>query len=70
MKSITGVLLIAVGIFCVYWAETHSPRNVGKIIENTLTGSYTLSEPWYYVCLGFGILIGIVGVLRTYKFMK
>lgn len=66
---LSGILLIAIGIFLVYWAQTHSPKNLGKMIENTLTGSYTLSEPWYYVCLGAGIILGIVGTLRTYKSM-
>lgn len=72
MKSglLTGIIMLAAGIFLVYWAEAHSPKNFGKILENTFSGSYTLSEPWYYVCLGLGILFGIVGTLRTYKSMK
>ncbi len=71
MKSgmIRGLVLIAVGIFLIYWAQTHSPE-IGSQIGNALSGSYSLSEPWYYVCLGAGIVVGVVGILRTYKSMK
>lgn len=65
-----GILLVAVGIFLIYWAQTHSPKNFGQVIGNSLKGSYSLSEPWYYVCLGLGILVGVVGVLRTFKSLK
>lgn len=65
-----GILILAVGIFLVYWAESHSPKNLGKMIGNELSGSYTLSETWYYICLGAGILVGIVGVLKTFRSMK
>ena len=67
---IPGILMIALGIFLIYWAETHSPKDFGQVISNTFSGSYTMSEPWYYVCLGAGILVGVVGVLRTFKSMK
>lgn len=67
---IRGIVLIALGIFLIYWAQTHSPKDFGQVIGNAVSGSYTLSEPWYYVCLGAGILVGVVGVLRTYKSMK
>lgn len=62
--------MIALGIFIIYWAESHSPKDVGQVIGNAFSGSYTMSEPWYYVSLGVGILIGVLGVLRTYKSMK
>lgn len=65
-----GILMIALGIFLIYWAQTHSPKDVGQVIGNAISGGYTLSEPWYYGCLGAGILVGIVGVLRTFKSMK
>ena len=72
MKSglIRGILFIAVGIFCIYWAQTHSPKDLGQVIGNNLSGSYTLSEPWYYGLLGIGILVGVIGILRTFKSMK
>ncbi|MFY0607336.1 MAG: hypothetical protein JXR10_11500 [Cyclobacteriaceae bacterium] len=72
MKSgmIRGLAMLAVGIFMIYWAQTHSPKDFGKVIGNAVSGSYTMSEPWYYICLGVGILLGVVGVLRTYKSMK
>jgi len=67
---IRGILLIAIGVFLIYWAQTHSPKDLVKVIGNEFSGSYTLPEPWYYVCLGGGILVGVVGILRTYKSMK
>ena len=65
-----GLLLLAIGIFLIYWAQSHSPKDFGNVLGNAISGSYTLSEPWYYVCLGLGIVVGIVGVLRTFKSMK
>lgn len=65
-----GIIFTAAGIFLIYWAQTHSPRNLGQVIGNSLKGSYSMSETWYYICLGLGILVGIVGVLRTYKSMR
>lgn len=70
MKMIRGIAFIGVGIFLIYWAQTHSPNDLGKVIGNGLSGGYTLPEPWYYICLGGGIVIGILGILRTYKTMK
>jgi hypothetical protein len=72
MKSgmIRGLVLIAVGTFLIYWAQTHSPKDFGKVIGNAVSGSYSLSEPWYYVCLGAGIVVGVVGILSTYKSMR
>lgn len=67
---IRGVVMIAVGIFLIYWAQSHSPKDFGRVIGNAVSGGYTLSEPWYYACFGVGLLVGIVGILRTYKSMK
>ncbi|MEQ8365015.1 MAG: DUF3185 family protein [Cyclobacteriaceae bacterium] len=67
---IRGVVLMAIGIFLVYWAQSHSPKSLGKVIGNEFSGSYTLPEHWYYICLGGGVIIGILGVLRAYKSMK
>lgn len=66
---IRGIVMILVGLFLIYWAESHSPKDFGTVLSNTFSDSYTLSEPWYYVCLGAGILVGVIGVLRTYKSM-
>ena len=68
-RLLQGILMIAIGIFFIYWAESHSPKKFGQIIGNQISGSYTLSETWYYICLGLGILVGIVGVLRTFRSM-
>ena len=67
---IRGLLFIAIGAFLIYWAQTHSPQDFGKVIGNAVSGSYTMSEPWYYVSLGLGIIVAVVGVLRTYKSLK
>lgn len=67
---IRGIVMILAGIFLIYWAEAHSPKNFGRVLGNAFSGSYTLSEPWYYVCLAAGIVLGVLGVLRTYKSMK
>jgi hypothetical protein len=70
-----GLAFLAIGIFLIYWAQTHAPGEgaFGKAlnsIESELSGSYTLPEFWYYVCLGGGVFFGIIGILRTYKSMK
>ena len=74
MKSknlIVGIILIALGAFIIYWAQTHSPNaGIGKMITNELSGSYTMSETWYYVSMVGGTVIGIIGILRAFKAMK
>ena len=70
--------MIAIGIFLIYWAQTHPPLDsIDSIVDSALDSfsgddpySYNMSEPWYYTCLGLGILVGILGLLRTYKSMK
>ena len=65
-----GLLFVAIGAFLIYWAQTHSPQDLGKVIGNAVSGSYTLSEPWYYANLGLGIIVGAIGVLGIYKSLK
>lgn len=67
---ITGILLIAAGIFMIYWAQAHSPKDLGNVLGNAISGSYTMSKNGYYFSLGSGILVGIIGLLRTFKSMK
>ena len=67
---IRGIIFIAIGAFLIYWAQTHSPQDFGKVIGNAVSGSYTLSEPWYYSSLALGVLVGVLGVFRVYKTMK
>ena len=46
--KVMGIVLILVGAFTVYWAQTHSPQaGVGQIVGNALSGSYTMSEGSY-----------------------
>ncbi|MEQ9303750.1 MAG: hypothetical protein RJQ14_07525 [Marinoscillum sp.] len=67
---IRGVAITAVGIFLVYWAQSHSPKDFGQVVGNAVSGGYTMSETWYYICMGLGILVGIIGVIRIFKSMK
>ena len=62
-----GMILALIGAFVIYWAYAHSPKGgLGKIVGNELAGSYTMSENWYYISLGIGILLAALGV---YKFV-
>ena len=66
-----GAILGLVGVFLIYWAQTHSPNNgIGNMIKREFSGSYTLSESWYYVCLGLGIVAAVLGLLKVYKSIK
>ncbi|MFT6867464.1 MAG: hypothetical protein ACJA08_002307 [Cyclobacteriaceae bacterium] len=72
MKSglIRGLALIGIGAFIIYWAITHSPKaGVGKMITNELSGSYTMGEGAYYASLIAGIILVVLGLLRSYKSM-
>ena len=62
-----GLILSAIGAFTIYWAETHSPKKVGQVIGNAFSGSYTMSETNYYICLGIGIILCAFGVLKIVK---
>lgn len=62
-----GLLLIALGSFVIYWAQTHSPKNIGQAIGNAFSGSYTMSETNYYISLGIGIILCVYGILKILK---
>ncbi len=60
-----------VGAFIIYWAQTHSPKaGIGQITKNFFQGSYTMSEPWYYVSLVLGIVILLHAILKLTKVIK
>lgn len=72
---IRGLAFLAIGIFLIYWAQSHAPASgaIGKAfntIEDELSGTYTLPEFWYYICLGGGVFFGIIGILRTYRSIR
>ncbi|UXX79027.1 hypothetical protein N7E81_16860 [Reichenbachiella carrageenanivorans] len=68
MKNIkSGILYLLIGGFFVYWAETHSPKKLGQAIGNVFSGSYTMDETSYYICLGLGIAIGLLGLFKILK---
>ena len=63
-----AIILLLVGGFFIYWAQSHSP--VAGLVEklgNELSGSYTLSETWYYITLGIGAALGVMGVFKLLK---
>lgn len=73
MKSglIRGLALIGVGAFIIYWAITHSPKaGALKVISNEIAGSYTMGEGAYYASLIAGIILVVLGLMRSYKSMK
>ena len=72
MKSglIKGILFLAIGVFCIYWTQTHAPGNVGEQLLKKAGGSYSLSEPWYYASLVLGAVLAIYGGLSVYKEVK
>ena len=70
-QTLRGLLIAAIGMFCIYWAQTHSPNaGLGKMISNELSGSYTLSETWFYITMVFGVAATVVGLFRVYKSLK
>lgn len=70
-EMIRGLMLTALGIFFIYWAQTHSPNSgFVKVLKNEFSGSYTLSEPWYYLCMVLGIITAVLGLSKVYKTLK
>ncbi len=66
--KVIGIVLILVGAFTVYWAQTHSPQaGVGQIVGNALSGSYTMSEGSYYFTLIIGATLGLFGLYKLIK---
>ncbi len=66
--KVIGIVLILVGAFTIYWAQTHSPQaGVGQIIGNALSGSYTMSEGSYYFTLIIGATLGLFGLYKLIK---
>lgn len=67
-EKLIGIIITLVGIFMIYWTQSHSPNaKLGKIIGNQLSGSYTMSEPGYYVSLLLSVGVVAFGL---YKFIK
>lgn len=60
----SGLIFLLVGAFFIYWAETHSPKKLGQAIGNVFSGSYTMDETSYYICLIIGIAAALFGILK------
>ena len=60
-----AIIYLIIGAFVIYWAIDHSPKaNLGQIIGNEISGSYTMSETWYYVSLGIGAIFVLLGLKK------
>lgn len=72
MKSgfLKGIIFVAVGVFCLYWTQTHAPSNMGEQLLRKASGSYSLSEPWYYASLALGAVLVIFGGMSIYREAK
>jgi hypothetical protein len=71
MKHFKNIILLVIGLFIIYWAMEHSPKaGLGQVISNEFSGSYTMSETWYYVSLVCGAALAIVGGMRIFKNSK
>ena len=67
---ILGIIILAIGVFCIYWTQTHAPGNVGEQLIIKASGSYSLSKPWYYASLVLGALLSIIGGVKIYNDVK
>lgn len=66
--KLVAVILVLVGAFTIYWAQTHSPQaGVGQVLGNAISGSYTMSEGAYYFTLILGVVVGVYGVFKLVK---
>jgi len=66
---LSGILLIAIGAFVIYWAIDHSPNapigeKVGDLLEEN---SYRMSEAWYYTSLVAGSVVALLGIRNLLK---
>ena len=70
-QLLKAIILLLVGVFMLYWAQSHSPNaGMGKIISNELSGSYTMDAGWYYISMLLGSIVTVIGALRLYKAVK
>ncbi|MTI38433.1 hypothetical protein [Fulvivirga lutimaris] len=71
MKFIKGLVLLAIGGFLIYWAQTHPPtKDLLHAVNNEIIGSYALSKPMYYGTLAVGGILAALGLYRVYKDTK
>lgn len=66
--KIWGIVFILIGAFLIYWAQTHSPQaGLGEQIVNEISGSYTMDQTSYYICLGMGVLSALAGLMKLVR---
>ncbi|MFY0626230.1 MAG: hypothetical protein JXR07_08050 [Reichenbachiella sp.] len=69
--KLQNIIITILGAFTIYWAQMHSPKaGIGQISKNFFSGSYTMSQNWYYVSLGLGIVVTVYGLLKIFKVLK
>ncbi|RUA29957.1 MAG: hypothetical protein DSY77_14545 [Bacteroidetes bacterium] len=66
---LSGIILIAIGAFIIYWAIDHSPNaSIGELANDLLKeDSYRMSEAWYYTSLVAGSVIALLGLRNLLK---
>jgi hypothetical protein len=66
---LSGIILIAVGAFTIYWAIDHSPNaSIGEKVNDLLKeDAYRMSEVWYYTSLVAGSVIALLGIRNLLK---
>jgi len=66
--QLQAIIYVLIGAFFIYWAQSHSPKaGFGQVIGNELSGSYNLSETWYYITLVVGAALGLLGIMKLVK---
>jgi len=66
---LSGIILVAIGAFVIYWAIDHSPNasigeKVGDLLEED---AYRMSEAWYYTSLVVGSIVALLGLRNLLK---
>jgi len=67
-KLSIGIVLLAVGIFAIYWSQDHSPNaGFGEKIVSEIAGKYVLDKTTYYALMVAGSIMAILGSIRIFK---
>ncbi len=66
---LSGIILVALGAFIIYWAIDHSPNaSVGEKVNDLLDeNAYRMNEAWYYTSLVAGSVIALLGLRNLLK---
>lgn len=66
---LSGIILIAIGAFIIYWSIDHSPNaSIGDKVTDLLEDdAYRMSEAWYYTSLVAGSIVALLGLRNLLK---